>query len=54
MIDDGNWLSNLSPEEATNAMLMIWAHADEDLFDKAFSNICVYRDKMEEQQAEGK
>ena len=54
VIDSVDWLRNLSPTESIDAQLMIFAHADEDLLNEAFDNICVYGDEVEDLQAEGK
>lgn len=53
VIDGVDWLRNLSQTESTDALLMIFAHADQDLLNQAFDNICVYKDEMEDQQTEG-
>ncbi len=51
VINSVDWLENMPPIESSDVILMIFAHADQDLFDRAFSNIRVYEDEIENQSS---
>ena len=46
-IEDPSWLDKLTPEETSNAKLMMFAHADEELSEKAIKRLIAHEDGLD-------